>query len=83
MTNSKARIARLEQVQGVGEKIKYYCVSYPEAKEYKADPMGGHAGKKFTFETQEAMTVFFDKHTEFELLHVQIFYASQDEAGTE
>ena len=83
MTTNKARIAKLEQAQGAGEKVKYYCVSYPEAKNYKAEPIGGGAGEKFTFETQEAMTAFFDKHLEFELLHVQIFYASQDTDGKE
>ena len=74
--STQTRIAQLEKAQGTDKKIQYYCYSYEDAKEYIASPFVGVDGETFTFETQEAMTAFSDKHTQFELLHVQIVYDS-------
>lgn len=73
---TKTRIRQLEKMRGTREKIKYLCTSKPNDTEYKASPFVGVDGEMFTFKTQEAMKAYFDLHTEFELLHVQIVYAS-------
>lgn len=77
MATNKNRLAKLEQAQGTGEKIKYICTSYAKDKEYIAKPFGGGAGETFTFKTEEAMTAFFDKRKELELLHIRVVYASE------
>lgn len=81
--NTKQRIKQLEKVRGEAEKIQYLCITNPEDTEYKARPMQEGKGEAFTFKTIEAMTAFFDKHTELELLHVQIVYASEADTPSE
>lgn len=75
--NAKQRIKRIENNRGTGEKIKYLCTSQADCKEYEAKPFIGAMGKTFTFKTENALHEFFDKHTEFELLHVKVIYASE------
>lgn len=74
--SAKTRIKRLEKTRGAGEKIKYLCVSHPEDTEYKAKPFMG-AGDSLTFKTHDAMTKYFDTHTELELIHIQVQRASE------
>lgn len=75
--NAKQRIKRIENKRGASEKIKYLCTSKPDCIEYEAKPFVGAIGETFTFKTENAMREFFDKHNEFELLHIQIVYASE------
>ncbi|MBV6513604.1 MAG: hypothetical protein FMNOHCHN_03139 [Ignavibacteriaceae bacterium] len=79
MATNKNRLAKLEKQSGTGEKIKYICTSYPDDTEYIAKPFIGEVGETFTFKTAEAMTAYFDKHKEFELLHIRVMYASEAE----
>lgn len=76
MANNKNRLAKLEQANGKGEKTQYLCTSYAKDTGYKAKPFMG-AGKPLTFETLDAMTKYFDKHTELELIHIAVVYASE------
>lgn len=76
--NAKRRLAKLEQARGTGDKTTYFCISYPEDTEYKAKPFGG-AGETLTFKTDEAMTAYFDKRADLELLHIHVIRASVGE----
>lgn len=74
--NAKRRLAQLEKTRGAGDRTQYLCVSHSTDTEYKAKPFLG-AGKPLTFTTLDAMTKYFDKHTELELIHIAVVYASE------
>lgn len=74
--NAKTRIKQLEKTRDAGGKMQYLCVSHPTDTEYTAKPFIG-AGKPLTFKTLDAMTKHFDAHTELELIHLAVVYASE------
>lgn len=81
MATNKNRLAKLEKQSGA--KIKYICVSYAKDTEYKAKPFSGGAGETFTFKSVEAMTKYFDKRKDLELLHIRVVYASEAQTSSE